>query len=211
MKYGDFTLGQTEALINKIGGVEGALRLLKGEGRVVFDNLPPDDREARFGGAKNVKPKISHLLIPDLIIPATDGRQTLALANEVFTGGVDPDLKNWGCNLPDEARPETAVNVHELIADATFQQMFGEEGVGLDEFCLTQGQIIKFVTEYREHLHPQGYATFFLFKSHGEFFVGRVSWVDAGRRLKVNVNRLSNGDVWNASGRRRLVLPRLPL
>lgn len=31
MKYGNFTLGQIEAIINKLGGKEGALRLLRGE------------------------------------------------------------------------------------------------------------------------------------------------------------------------------------
>ena len=31
MKYGDFTLGQVEAVINKLGGEEGALKFLRGE------------------------------------------------------------------------------------------------------------------------------------------------------------------------------------
>ncbi len=148
------------------------------------------------------------LLIPSLIIPATDGRQTLALANAVFTGWIDPDLKNWDCDLPDEARPETAVNVHELTVDATFQQMFGEGKVRLDKSCLTQGQIIQFVTKYHKHLHP--HATFFLFKSHGEFFVARVSWYDF-RRLKVNVNHFSDDYVRLADHHYRVVLPQLAL
>ncbi|MEK7520272.1 MAG: hypothetical protein AAB581_03475 [Patescibacteria group bacterium] len=35
MKYGNFTLGQVEAVINKLGGEEGALRLLRDEVEIV--------------------------------------------------------------------------------------------------------------------------------------------------------------------------------
>ena len=42
------------------------------------------------------------------------------------------------------------------------------------------------------------------------FFVVNVYWNDA-RRLKMNVNRLSNGNVWNADYRLRLVFPLLAI
>jgi len=145
-------------------------------------------------------------LCPGLVIPATDGQRTLAQAKDVFAGGIDHDLGNWGCDVPDEARPKMTVDVYELTADATFAQMLVGQG-DLDKLCHTQGQIIEFVIKHREHLHPQGYATFFPFKSHGEMFVAFVCWHGA-RRLKVFVCRLSDGYVWRTDYCRRLVLPR---
>lgn len=35
MKYGELTLGQIEALVNKHGGIEGVQRFLRGESKVV--------------------------------------------------------------------------------------------------------------------------------------------------------------------------------
>src|SRR3989344_3849470 len=45
---------------------------------------------------------------------------------------------------------------------------------------------------------------------HMSSFVANVNWNDA-RRLKVNVNRLSNDNVWNADNRNRVVLPLLAI
>ena len=148
-------------------------------------------------------------LTPNLIIPATDGTENLSDA-VVFPGWVDSDLENWGCNVVSERRPETATAVHELSADGTSQQIFGGQGVDLDQLCLTPHQIKLFVITHREHLHPKGYATFFLFKVAGQFFVARVRWV-AARQLEVLVSRLARGNVWFAGDRYRVVLPQLAL
>jgi hypothetical protein len=37
MKYGELNLGQIEAIVNKLGGMEGVRRLLAGEGRLVYN------------------------------------------------------------------------------------------------------------------------------------------------------------------------------
>jgi len=152
---------------------------------------------------------ILRLLTPDLIIPATDGTENLSDA-VVFPGYVDPDLKRWGCNVVSKAKPETPVAVHDLCDNGTFQQIFGGQGVDLDQLCLTPHQIKQFVRTYPEHLHPEGYATFFLFKVAGKFFVAGIYW-RAACRLEVRVRRLSHDDVWYADGRYRVVLPQLAL
>jgi hypothetical protein len=90
-------------------------------------------------------------------------------------------------------------------------------GVELNKLCWSQDQIITFVENHADKLHPQGWATFFLFKvkfdegtpqEREEFFVAYVHVDDRGQ-LKASVYRFSNDDVWRASRRRRLVVPQL--
>ena len=160
-----------------------------------------------------VKPNPGSILRPlqsNLIIPATDGQRFLSEAKKTFLGWIDPDLTKYGCNVRGEARPETPVDVHELIENATFQRIFAGQAVDLDQLCLTQDQIEKFVLTYREHLHPQGYATFFLFEVEGKFFVAHVYWYVA-RKLMLGVDHFSYDRVWDADYRYRVVLPQLAL
>ncbi len=145
-------------------------------------------------------------LTPDLIIPAVDGIEDLD-DPKVFTGGVDPDLKRYNCNGKSGAKLATTVDVYELIEDGDFQRIFGGQGVDLDQLCLTPHQIKLFVINHREHLHPQGYATFFLLPSS---LVAYVFWLDA-RLLEVHVHRLAHAFVWYAGPRHRVVLPQLTL
>jgi hypothetical protein len=75
----------------------------------------------------------------------------------------------------------------------------------LDALCMEQGEIVDFVKKHRDKLHPNGWATFFLFKVNGEYFVAGVR-VD-GRRLGAIVHRFDYSDVWGAAYRRRVVVP----
>ncbi len=160
--------------------------------------------------AMEPKPRsLLRLIQSDLVIPATDGTENLS-DSEVFSGWIDPDLANWGCNVVSENRPETKAALYELTKNATFRQMFEGQGVDLDQLCLTPHQIKQFVLTHRDHLHPQGCATFFLFKVGDNFFVARVRWF-VGRRLGVGVNLFSNAYVWGAGRRLRVVLPQLAL
>ena len=148
-------------------------------------------------------PTILRPIQSDLIIPATDGLRTLVQATDIFPGGVYGE----SCNVAGNPKPETPVVVHELIKNGTFCQMFEGQGVDLDKLGLTQDQIIQFVITHREHLHPKGYATFFLLPGS---LVAYIFWYDA-RRLKVYVFRLALDDVWLAASRPRVVLPQLTL
>ncbi|MFH1170448.1 MAG: hypothetical protein V1704_02725 [Candidatus Vogelbacteria bacterium] len=204
----DDELGQyfrrTIAIADRLGKslpfdqVMGALQRIH-DGRFERDQTPVTKPASR---------SILRCLKSGLAIPATNGARLLSEANDVFPGWIDPDLTNYGCNVGGGPKPETLVDVHELIKDCTFCQMFEGQDVDLDKLCLTQDQIIWFVTNYREHLHSKGYATFFLFKVAEQFFVAVVSWVGA-RRLRVCVDRLAVGGVWCAGYRHRVVLPPL--
>jgi hypothetical protein len=142
-----------------------------------------------------------------LTIDAVDGTEILADAKDVFVGGIDPDFKNWGADEIGNPTAETPIDVHEMTKDATFSQMFGELNTDVRKLCFTQAQIKNFVKKYRDWLRADGYATFFLLKSKGNFFVADV--VDSDGELFVNRRQLDDPGVWAAGYRRRVVVPRL--
>lgn len=138
-----------------------------------------------------------------LAIDATDGKEVLANANDIFAY-IDKDFRNWKADEFSKATIATEVGVYELIKDAIFNQMFDNP----EKLCLTQSQIIGFVRKHNNWLQTNGYATFFLFKSHNQFFVADVSVRSVGK-LSVFVSRFEDSDVWFAGYRHRIVLPQL--
>jgi hypothetical protein len=142
-----------------------------------------------------------------LILDALDGKETLATAKEIFPSSIDGNFKNWGTNKAGIATKKQAVDVHEKVLDGTFAQMFGSLGIDLDKLCLTQSQIKNFCKKHPNWLREDGYATFFLFKVEGQFFVARV-YVDSSG-LYVCVDRFEYDGVWLAENFHRLVVPRL--
>jgi len=143
----------------------------------------------------------------EIIISETDGTKTLANATDVFTGYISPDFTNSGLDVPSEARPKTPVRVYELVKNGRFNQFFSSSG-GLDKLCLTQDQIIQFCLEHKNWLRTGGFATFFLFKVEGQFWVVHVRF-DAGGRLMAIVNGFSSVNVWRAGYGHRIVVPQL--
>ena len=146
----------------------------------------------------------------DIIIKASDGQRTIAQATEVFTGYIDSDFKDWGLDKPGKATPVTKVAVHEMNSDSKLKPMFKKLNIDLDKLCFTQNQIIDFVLDKdsRKWLHPQGYATFFLFKENGKYFVARV-YFNSSDPLRVSVSQLEDGNVWEAESCHRVVVPEL--
>ena len=145
-----------------------------------------------------------------LELEPTDGKETIANASKVFTWGIDGDFKRWGCDVKAKPTVATKVQVHEMIKDGTFAQIFGGLSDNLDALCLTQAQIIQFVQKHKKWLRTDGWATLFLFKVGDEFFVACVD-VYSGGTLLVHVRRFSDGRVWLAGHRRRVVSPQLAL
>lgn len=158
------------------------------------------------------KPRILSLISAgqSIEIGEMDGRETLAKAKDVFTGYVDPDFKNyWGLDVAGKATAKTQVEVHEMVGDADFNGIFNSLERPLDELCLTQAQIKRFARDNRNWLRTDGFATVFLFKENGEFFVARVDV--SGGRLRVFVRRFEDDDVWSAESRLRVVVPQQTL
>ena len=142
-----------------------------------------------------------------LVIDAVDGTEILADANDVFKY-IDGDFKNWGADEKGPATKETPVNVHEMVKDGTFAEMFSSLNPDVEKLFFTHHQIKNFVQKKSDWLRTDGYATFFTFKSKGERF---VAYVDFGSddRLRVYVYRFVHDDRWSAGSRHRIVVPQL--
>ena len=145
----------------------------------------------------------------NLVIPATDGKALISEEKDVFKVWIDPDFLRLDANEPSNPTPEAVPRVYEMERDTTFEHMFDSVCKDKDKICWTQSQIIGFVQKYPNWLHPEGWATFFPFKSKGNFFVASVRWHDPAR-LDVYVSLLREYDgVWIAEFRNRVVLPQL--
>jgi hypothetical protein len=163
--------------------------------------------EGRFAHFSKKENLITLLLSKgeSILIDACDGKEILADAKDVFKSGIDSDFKNWNTNKPGKNTEETAVQVHEIVKDSTFAQMFGSFGTDLDKLCLTQSQIKNFCKKNPNWLRTDGYATFFLFKVGDQFFVAYV-YVDSDG-FCVDVLRFEYVYVWNAVYAPRFVVP----
>jgi len=191
----DLTLGQTNALVKKLGGMDVVSKILTNAVKVTIETIKEPFLRL-ISGAEQI------------MLAATDGTATIAESKDVFTAGIDADFQSWGTNVAGKATSATAVAVHEVAKDGNFSQLFGSLGNDLDKLRFEQGQIIQFVKDHKKWLQADGYATLFLFKVGTEFFVAIVG-VFSGGRLVVLVRRFSDDCVWGAGPRRRIVVPQL--
>lgn len=193
-------------LVKKFGGtMESIYRLATPEGLKTLEAV------ARLiaTSAVEIKNEFLNLISThSLILDACDGSEIIAGSEDMFEAGIDSDFINWGADEPGYPTLETPVEVHEMIKNGTFSQLFGSLSGDIGKLCLTQAQIKCFVRKYKSWLRTDGYATFFLFKSHSHFFVASVH-VYSGGGLGVDVFRFEFDNVWFAEGRPRLVVPRL--
>lgn len=142
-----------------------------------------------------------------LVIDHCDGQRVLVDAID-WISHIDSDFCAWNADEVGHATPDTPVNVFELTNDGLFAGILGSLSTDNDKLCLTQDQIVSFVKKHRDWLRADGWGTFFVFKSYGNFFVARVSIRSAGT-LFVNVYRLKADDRWYAEDRHRFVVPQL--
>jgi len=165
--------------------------------------------DGQVGGVKN---EFLHRLYEDkeILVGATTGEETIADASDLFPGFLDSDFKNWETNKPSNVATEPApATVFEMYEKSgTFRQIFGSLG-NIDDLCWEQGQILNFVREHSDKLHPKNWATFLPFKVKEieEPFVAFVIR-DAGE-LKAVVYRFGDVYVWDAWRCRRVVVPQL--
>lgn len=142
-----------------------------------------------------------------LVIEALDGKAIIAEAKNVFKSYISSYFRNLILNNVGKATEEAKMAVYEMTANATFSQMFNSLADNLDQLVMSQSQIIRFCEKYPDWLRQDGYATFFLIKESGAYFVVYVFVVDDG--LVVHVYHLEGARVWNAGYRLRLVTPQL--
>lgn len=143
----------------------------------------------------------------EIMIESSDGKLCISENKKLFQSYISPDFKNWELNKPGLVTVETLLDVYEMTKDTTLFQMFKSLNSDLDKLVMTQNQIVCFCKKHPIWLHQDGYANFFLIKENNNFFV--VSVYVCPISLRVYVNHLRNDSIWNASFRRRLIVPQL--
>jgi hypothetical protein len=147
----------------------------------------------------------------NIIIGQTDGKETIAQASGVFTGGIDLDF-NWRTEGSDKPTKETHVQVFEMIMYGTFVKMFsGFMKSPAKRLCLQESQIVSFVKNHWKWLGGYGDTcpcTAFLLTLDKKFFAACVD-LDGNGMPKVRVHRLrSHAPVWSIGGPDKIVVPK---
>ncbi len=217
---GDVLNGAMEIAISQLEedreiSSDGIQRVL-GKGNKLRPKLIQFMKGAILELAEEVKPYLKRISGGKKVsIGASDGKDTLAKAQDVFKAWVDDDFENWDLDIPGEPTEETDVEVHELVRDGTFANIYASTETELESLCLSQAQIKKFCKESPDWLRTEGYGTFFLFKKNKKLpaslenlFVARVDVLGDGQ-LGVGAVRFSYGLVWSCEYRHRFVLPQL--
>lgn len=142
-------------------------------------------------------------------IEPTDGTESLAGAYEVFAA-IDPDFVNLKTDVASAPTRRTCVEIFELARDGTFRKILRNLSANLDELCLTQHQIKRFIIDQaadgERWLGNESQPTFFLFRIGREYFVAMISrFRDA--RLEARICEYSLEYVWSATFRPRFVVP----
>ena len=192
-----------------LGAICDLLEKLSGEsGREWFVELKKFLRkEQSWVGV--VEEKIPRLISGSetLTIDALDGSDDLLVDDNTFAW-IDSDFKNFGADESCQPTTEINVEVHEMVKDATFAQMFGSLASDLQKLCFSsRAQIKRFVKKHRQWIKDDGRSTFFLYKSNDQYFVADV-FVGSGG-LNVRVDRFEGVYLWSAESCHRVVVPQL--
>ncbi len=142
-----------------------------------------------------------------IVIAPKNGKRTIAKADNVFNY-IDSDFTTWGTDVEGKSTSETPVSIYEMKKDANFSQMFNLISKNLEKLRLGQDQIISFVEEHKDWLHPEGWATLFLFKENDKFFVALVS-TDSVGEPGVDICYFEDKNVCPANDHLRVVVPQL--
>jgi hypothetical protein len=142
-----------------------------------------------------------------LTIDALDGSDDL-LADDGTFAWIDSDFKNYGADEACRPTAEINVEVHEMVKNVTFAQMFGSLSSDLQKLCFSsRAQIKSFVKKHRQWIKDDGRSALFLYKSNGQYFVAVVCVRSDG--LHVRVRRFEFAYLWNAGYCHRIVVPQL--
>ncbi len=148
-----------------------------------------------------------------IVLKPVDGKRLIYTASDVFQAGIDKDYVKWCIRKPGVPTPETAVQVHEMLSDATLITMFGVLPGSWEEKFLSQNQLIDFCETKSVWLCPGGNSTFFLIKKdekkpinedhiEDNLAVVRVAIVPEG--LFAHIHQLE-GPAWIGEHKHRLV------
>jgi hypothetical protein len=64
-----------------------------------------------------------------------DGSKTISNSKDIFKSYIDSDFEDWGLNKPGKKTSEIKTQVHEIVQNVNFNQMFGSLNDDLDKLC----------------------------------------------------------------------------
>ena len=180
MKYGDFTGGQVEAVINRMGGFQNWLRFAGGVGKVVFDS-------------------ILELVKSDIKVSS---HERFVVADHFKKGVagiyyVGDNFRHWFGNKVEENIPAATLSSHKLTKSSVDGPIKKELGEGHETFLTWLFEKIEAQADGREgELLTNGYANIF-------YVEGRVvfAYWDAGYGWSVDAFGVSAPRAWNADDR----------
>jgi len=153
-----------------------------------------------------------------LKLKASDGSRIIRDARGTFPSGIYGNFSGLGLNKPGLASPEMIVDVHEVISNAKFMNLFESLPGAWNQKWIPQDKVIEFCETLPDWLHPHGDATFFLTKKD------KGKPVDENKpeeNLAVIVvqtyvggpyviaGSLESDNLWCGEARHRVVAPRL--
>lgn len=136
----------------------------------------------------------------EILLPITDGMQTIIMSEGSVFESVDPSFKELGLTKRSADQLQDRVEVLELYADATPWEVFTTFKKPLTEIALTQAQIVAFCKRHRRKLlsttDPNGdNESLFLCEQGRDYFVVTVCFrgglelhaTDASRFIEENM------------------------
>jgi hypothetical protein len=154
----------------------------------------------------------------DLKLKASDGSRLICEATDVFKH-ISSNCIKLGINKPGIATPEILPDVHEMVSDGTFMDIFLELLGNWNEKWLSQDKVVDFCETFPHWLNQKGLTVFLLkrdenkpideMKPGDNLVVVRVL-VD-NDDLYVSAFHLEDANVWHGVHRHRVVSPQFPL
>jgi hypothetical protein len=163
-------------------------------------NIDRHQLDDLFGGS--IKNRVLKLISDDeeFVIDETNGSKRFEEAHGLFH--PDPEFKSLVHKCL--GTPRIDVNMYELKKSSTFCQIYSSISINHIELCLSEAQIISFISKYFNRLQTDGHKTFFLLYS-GEQFVVVYYDVKDGDLFKCDLN---DPKIWDFGFRCQFVVPK---
>lgn len=153
-------------------------------------------------------------LVSTVVLSATDGKEMLVSASDVFDKIEVSGEQIWQFQVPAQSTGETRVTVHKMMRNGHFPKIFqdlgGNDRDRLWQLCLTQSQIKAFCRDRSNWLCANGSGNFFLFRTISQLFVACVRKRASGK-LDLEFHDFASAQIWEGDDHHRVVVPQLPV
>jgi hypothetical protein len=144
---------------------------------------------------ENLRGSLYYVVSFDMLIDAVDGSGTV-IKSQLFSAYIMPSFANTHSDTASTPTPKTSVLGAQLMAHATFKEMFEPLANNLNDIALTEHQIVNFIQNNRDWMN-EGDTTYFLFKYRGHICIAAVFPTSGKTSFGLDVYTLDNETKWN--------------